>query len=142
MKLDSLTLWLALAFAGSTLAEARLTPAQVQALPPAPTRKINFAKEIRPLLETSCVKCHGNGKRKGDFSIDTRESLLKGGESGPAVLPGQSAASPLIEMVSALNPDNFMPQKGSRLNAAQIGLLRAWIDQGLPWEKGLRSKSP
>ncbi len=142
MKLDSLKLWLTLFLASGALAEAKLTPEQVQALPPPATRKINFTKEIRPILETSCVKCHGNGKRKGDFSLDTREALLKGGESGAAVVAGQSVASPLIEMVSALNPDNVMPQKGSRLKPAQISLLRAWIDQGLPWEKGFTFKKP
>ncbi len=142
MKLDSLKLWLAVFGASGALAEARLTPEQVKALPPAATRRIHFAKDIQPILETSCVKCHGNGKRKGNFSLDTRASLLQGGESGAAVVAGQSAASPLIEMVSALNPDNVMPQKGSRLKPAQIGLLRAWIDQGLKWDEGFTFKKP
>ena len=142
MRFDSLKLWLAVFCASGAVAEARLAPEQIQALPPSATRKIRFASEIRPILETSCVKCHGNGKRKGDFSIDTRNSLLQGGESGAAVVSGRSADSPLIEMVSALNPDNVMPQKGSRLKPAQISLLRAWIDQGLPWEKGFTFKKP
>ena len=60
--------------------------------------------------------------------------MLKGGDSGPTVLPGKSAESLLIALVQGLDPDNIMPRKGSRLTPAQIGLLRAWIDQGAPWD--------
>ena len=59
--------------------------------------------------------------------------MLEGGDSGDAVLPGKSGDSLLIHLVAGLDPDNVMPQKGSRLKPAQIGVLRAWIDQGAPW---------
>src|SRR5207244_932718 len=64
-------------------------------------------------------------------------TLLKGGDSGPAVLPGKRAESLLIELVQGFDPDNVMPKKGSRLTAEQIGLLRAWIDQGAVWDAGI-----
>ena len=71
--------------------------------------------------------------RAGSASIPGRP-LLKGGDSGPAVLPGKSAESLLIALVQGVDPDNVMPRKGSRLTPEQIGLLRAWIDQGAPWD--------
>ncbi len=114
-----------------------LSEDQKRALPPPANRPVQFGKDIQPILAASCVKCHGRGRNKGGFQIDTRETFLQGGDSGPAVVPGKSAASLLIELVSGLDPDNVMPRKGSRLTAGQVGLLRAWIDQGLPWDANI-----
>lgn len=113
-----------------------LSPEQLDQLPPAAAHQIDFTKEVRPILEASCVKCHGRGKSKGDFALDSRETTLRGGESGPVVVPGKSGESYLIELVSGVDPDNVMPQKGSKLTREQVGVLRAWIDQGLTWEEG------
>ncbi|MEO6435430.1 MAG: DUF1549 domain-containing protein, partial [Tepidisphaeraceae bacterium] len=113
---------------------AKMTPAQTGQLPPPVAHAVDFKKEIQPILETSCVKCHGRGKDKGGFRIDDRETFLKGGDSGPAVVPGQSAESFLIELVMGFDSDSVMPKKGSRLKPEHIGLLRAWIDQGLKWD--------
>ena len=111
-----------------------LSEDQQRALPPPANRFVQFATDIQPILAASCVKCHGRGRDKGGFQIDTRETLLHGGDSGPAALAGNSAESLLVALVSGLDPDNVMPRKGSRLTAQQVGLLRAWIDQGLPWD--------
>ena len=107
-------------------------------LPPAATTQINFARDIQPILESSCLKCHGPEKPKSKFRVDDRAELLKGGDSGPSVLVGQSAQSPFIHYVARLVPDMEMPPngKGEPLTAAQVGLLRAWIDQGAPWSEG------
>ena len=68
---------------------------------------------------------------------------LKGGDLGPAILPGNSADSPLIHYVADLVPDLLMPSKGERLSAAQIGLLRAWIDQGADFgDADLKEETP
>jgi len=115
-------------------AQAAITPEQAAQLPPPAGRPISFARDIKPIFATSCVQCHGRGREKGGFRLDTRETTLKGGDSGPAVLPGKSAESPLIALVGGVDPDNVMPRKGSRLTAEQIGLLRAWIDQGAVWD--------
>ena len=112
-------------------------PDQVEKLPAAAAHPVNFSKEVRPILEASCIKCHGRGRAKGEFQIDTRETLLKGGESGAAVVPGKSAESYLIELVMGFDPDNAMPKKGSKLTRDQIGVLRAWIDQGAKWDEGI-----
>jgi len=113
---------------------APLTPAQIASLPPPADRAIDFVRDIKPILQNSCVKCHGRGRSKGGFSLETRNSLLDGGDNGPAIVPGASQRSHLIVLVAGLDPDLVMPQKGSRLKPEQIGLLRAWIDQGATWD--------
>ena len=123
-------------------AQAKLTPAQMAQLPPPASAPVDFMRDIKPILEASCVKCHGRGKEKGGFKLDTRATFLKGGDSGPAALAGRSAESLLIELVSGLDPDNVMPAKGSKLAAAQVGQLRAWIDQGMPWDAGVTFAKP
>ena len=116
---------------------AALTTEQARLLPQPSSRTVVFGQDIKPLFEARCVQCHGRGRDKGGLRIDTRESLLQGGDSGPVVKPGKSGESLLIELVSGLDPDNVMPKKGTRLTPDQVGLLRAWIDQGLPWDTGL-----
>lgn len=118
-------------------AKAAITPEQARLLPPPADHKIDFAREIKPIFEASCIKCHGRGKEKGGLRIDTRDTLLKGGDSGVVVVPGKSAESLLIALVQGFDPESIMPKKGSRLSAAQIGQLRAWIDQGLPWDSAI-----
>ncbi len=104
-------------------------------LPPPAAVKIDFARDIKPILETSCLRCHGPEKPKSHFRLDNREAALKGGENGVDILPGNSAKSPLIHYVARLAPDMEMPPpgKGQPLAAPQIGLMRAWIDQGAAW---------
>jgi mono/diheme cytochrome c family protein len=122
---------------GGLAAYARLTPEQLEKLPPPANHTVHFATEVKPIFDASCIKCHGRGRAKGGFRLDSRETVLKGGEDGVAVIPGKSAQSYLIELVSGLDPDNVMPQKGSKLTREQVGILRAWIDQGLPWDEGV-----
>lgn len=123
--------------AGRVALSATITPEQVAQLPPPANHLISFSKEIKPIFEASCIKCHGRGRDKGGLRLDTRETFLKGGDSGPAVLSGSSAQSLLIALVQGFDPDNIMPKKGSRLTPGQIGLLRAWIDQGVIWDSGI-----
>ena len=85
--------------AGCGAAQAAITPEQIAQLPPPAGHTVSFSKEIKPIFEASCIKCHGRGKEKGGFRLDTRETTLKGGDSGPAVLPGKSAESLLIALV-------------------------------------------
>ena len=115
-------------------------PAQ---LPPPAARPIDFAQDVKPILQVSCVRCHARGRDRGGFSIETRERLLAGGDSGDAVVPGDSAHSRLIALVAGLEPDVVMPQKGSRLTRDQIAVLRAWIDQGATWDPAVSfAKAP
>jgi mono/diheme cytochrome c family protein len=112
---------------------AALSPEQIAKLPPPATTSVDFTRDIKPIFDSACTKCHGKGKDKGDFSLETRAAFFKGGDSGNPIIAGKSAESLLIELVSGLNPDNVMPAKGSRLKAEQVSLLRAWIDQGANW---------
>src|SRR4051812_20699598 len=124
----TLLLLLALLTLSITAAEIDLSK-----LPPPAEKTIDFARDIKPLLENSCIKCHGPEKPKSKFRLDTRASALKGGEDNPEdIIPMQSAKSPLIHYVAGLVEDMKMPPtgKGDPLTPQQIGLLRAWIDQG------------
>ncbi len=95
---------------------------------------VNFLRDIRPILKRSCYRCHGGGQEKGKFRLDTRELFLAGGKSGAAVKVGDSAHSRLIDLVTATNPKKAMPNKGRRLSASEVEVLKAWIDQGLIWD--------
>ena len=129
-----MTFLLPLAFLSLASAEAADLAAQ---LPPAANRKMDFAADIQPILESKCFKCHGSEKQKGGYRLDEAEAALKGGdEHAPNIHPGKSAESPLIQFVAGLDPDTKMPPKGEPLTAEQIGLLRAWIDQGAVWPEG------
>jgi hypothetical protein len=127
----------ALLVLGLPSAHAKFTPEQRAKLPPPASETVDFKRDIQPIVEKSCVKCHGRGRNKGGFVFETRESLLKGGDSGPVVIEGNSAESPLIELVSGIDPDSVMPAKGTKLTAHEVGLMRAWIDQGIKWDSNI-----
>jgi mono/diheme cytochrome c family protein len=108
--------------------------ADLSKLPPPATRDIDFAADVQPIFAASCLQCHGDEKQKGGLRLDRRDDVLKGGDAyGPSIIPGDSGASPLIRIVAGLDEDMMMPQKGDSLTAEQIGVLRAWIDQGAKW---------
>jgi hypothetical protein len=90
-----------------------------------------FEKQIRPLFAEKCHKCHGVGKVRGGLSLSGRELLLKGGDSGPAAVPGQPKESLLVEAVEHRG-ELKMPPNG-KLSATEIDRLRHWIEIGLPW---------
>jgi mono/diheme cytochrome c family protein len=102
-------------------------------LPPAAGRKIDYRKDIQPILAKNCYSCHGPEKQKSDLRLDRKSAALAGGAEGPAFVPGDGAESPLLQRVAAVDPDTVMPPKGERLTAEQVGLIRAWIDQGASW---------
>ncbi len=122
-------------------AGAALAPAT---LPAAATRAVDFARDIQPIFAAKCYACHGPQKQKAQFRLDRKADALKGGDShAPDIIPGKSADSPLIHFVAGLVPDMQMPQKGEPLTMEQVGLLRAWIDQGAQWPddgSGTRAK--
>jgi hypothetical protein len=106
-------------------------------LPPASDKKdLTFATDIKPIMEKSCVKCHGSSKQKAKLRLDTLEAALKGGEDGKMIIPGDSAKSPLVFSVAHVgDEDMFMPPPDNKdkipaLTAEQVGVIRAWIDQG------------
>ncbi len=117
------------AFAGAW-GQAQQTPAPVAS----GARAISFTRDIHPILTERCFKCHLGDEKRGGFSMNTRESLLAGGEQGPTVKPGDAEHSLLIELVSSEDPEERMPNKADPLTPEQIAILRAWIDEGLDWD--------
>jgi Planctomycete cytochrome C len=111
------------------------TQLEEQRLPPAARVKIEFSRDIQPIFEKCCWRCHGPEKAKSHFRLDSREAALKGGENGVDIVPGKSARSPLIGYVAGLVRDMEMPPPGKAdpLSTNEVALLRAWIDQGVPW---------
>ncbi len=89
-----------------------------------------FEKSVRPVLAARCVECHGPAKQKGHLRLDHRDFVLKGGDSGPAIAPGQPADSLLVE---AVNYASFeMPPTG-RLKPEEVAVLTKWVELGAPW---------
>lgn len=98
------------------------------------TSPIDFKRDIRPILEKRCVRCHGSKTSKGGLRLDSRRNLLRTNDSGePAVVPGKSAASELIVRIISDDDDERMPQEAKRLGDREITLLRTWIDTGAVW---------
>ncbi len=114
---------------GAVLAVAR---AVFAADPPiSPEQAEFFEKQVRPVLVEHCVVCHGEKKQEGGLRLDSRESLLKGGDGGPVVAPGKPEESELIDAVRQTG-DLKMPPKG-KLASEKIAALGEWVKLGLPW---------
>jgi hypothetical protein len=127
----------------SALALASLTAAaddgmDPSKLPPAAAKTgITYATDIKPIFEKSCVKCHGADKPKAKLQLNSLEAALKGGKNGKDIIAGKSEKSPLVYSVAHVGEDEdlYMPPPDNKdklapLTKEQIGLIRAWIDQG------------
>ena len=117
----------------STLALGAAPKLDLSKLPPAATKTgVTYAADIKPIFEKSCFKCHGPEKQKGKLRLDSLEAALKGGENAPNIVAKDSAKSTLVHSVARLVEDEAMPPegKGEPLSKEQVGLVRAWIDQG------------
>lgn len=101
-----------------------------QEFPHSVSAEIRFVEDVQPILDKHCIECHGAGKQTSDLRLDLRSAILKGSGSGEVIKIGKSAESRLIEVVSGLDPDYRMPPDGNGLTPEEIGILRAWIDQG------------
>lgn len=104
-------------------------------LPSPAKQKVEFLKDIKPLLDKSCTECHSGEKPKGKFSTESMEKMTQGTGLDAPIIPGNSAKSPIVHYVADLIEDSEMPPKDKRekypmLTKEQISLLRAWIDQG------------
>ncbi len=129
------TLILTFALSTFTMAAFAAEP-DISKLPPAAKKAgVTFDADIKPIIEKSCLKCHSGEKPKGKFRVDTKENILKGADGEKVVEVGNSAKSGMIHAVADLVADEEMPPLDKRdkypaLTKDQIGLLRAWIDQG------------
>jgi hypothetical protein len=105
-------------------------------LPPPAEKQVDFDADVKPLFATHCFKCHAGDKQKGGFRLDDEKAFREGGNSGVVARVGKSAESLLIHLVSGTKPDEIMPPgEAKKLTPQEIGILRAWIDQGAKWGK-------
>ncbi len=91
-----------------------------------------FESRVRPVLAGTCLKCHGVSTHKGGLRLDSRDAVLKGGDSGAAVVPGNPDASPMIDAINYRGLE--MPPTG-KLNPREIAALVEWVKMGAPWPK-------
>ena len=119
---------------GWTAPEGRLM-AQLAELPPPAETRVSFSREVEPIFQSRCSVCHGPQQQMNGLRLDRREDALRGSYSGLVILPGNSADSKLIHMVAGLlqGEGKIMPPVGDGLTEKEIGILRAWIDQGAEW---------
>ncbi|HVR82796.1 MAG TPA: c-type cytochrome domain-containing protein, partial [Planctomycetota bacterium] len=98
---------------------------------------VEFERGIVPILRDSYLTCHGPAKQKGHFRLDEREPALRGGDDGPAIVPGDRSHRPLFGLLHEKDPGTRMPQKRLPLPSEQIELPGRWIDQGASWPDGI-----
>ena len=112
-------------------------------LPLSARAEVDFVKEIKPLIESSCIKCHSGPKPKGGLSMETLAGLVKGGNEGMALVPGKSADSKIFTFMTLPKTDDMrMPPDGEPLAKAVSDKMKAWIDEGAKWPEGVVIKGP
>lgn len=119
-----------------TLLLVAALPTSAAAQQPAKGDKTDFAHDVVPILKAKCAKCHTNGTYKGGISFDTRAEFV----ASKVVVPGKSADSELVKRVTHADPEMRMPPKADPLTEKEVRVLKAWIDDGLPWEAGFTFK--
>jgi hypothetical protein len=103
--------------------------------------KVDFKKEILPILQKSCIECHGPEKQKGKLRLDSKEAALKAGKESPVITPGDAMKSELYRRITLpAGHDDIMPNKGEPLSKAQTDLFRDWINQGAEWPETALAK--
>ena len=95
-----------------------------------PSDAVDYVQDIKPILARRCYSCHGALKQKNELRLDTAALVIKGGSGGPAIVPGKSGESLLVEAITGTEGAKLMPPEGEPLTPEQIAKLRAWIDQG------------
>src|SRR5688500_14288021 len=107
------------------------------ALPSLAADKIDFNLDVKPILEATCVSCHGPEKPKASLRLDSRAAALKGGDDGAALVPGKPKESPLYSTtILPADHDDVMPPK-EQLTKEQTEILRRWIEEGASWPDDL-----
>src|SRR5262245_238637 len=121
--------------AGFSNADDKATPAASQ-LPPAPSGKVGFQRAIQPIFARACLSCHNAEKQRSGLRLDDGKAALKGGNSGTVITPGDALKSRLLHLIASPDPKTRMPPKNRpALTAKEVGLIRAWVEQGAVWPK-------
>jgi hypothetical protein len=135
--LSSRLFWLALLLAtwgtGQSLADSPAAPGS------APT--VDFVRDIKPIFVAHCYECHGPGEERGGLSLAQHALALSGGDTAPAFVPGSAGTSLLVARVTG-SESPAMPLDREPLSAAQIDLLKIWIDEGAVWPESADEADP
>jgi mono/diheme cytochrome c family protein len=135
----AITTALALSLRAATAQDAPMdAPLDASKLPPASSQTgVTYDKDIKAIFDKSCIKCHGAEHQRGKMRLDSHDAAVKGGKSAKDVVAGKSGESRLVFAVAHVGDDDraFMPPPQEKshvppLTKDQIGLIRAWIDQG------------
>jgi mono/diheme cytochrome c family protein len=103
---------------------------------------VDFGAQVFPILEKSCISCHGPEKQKGGLRLDSKAGAFKGGDDGVVLVAGDAAKSDLYRRITlSEGSDDVMPNKGDVLPKAQTDLIRDWINQGAPWPETALAKA-
>ena len=108
---------------------------EAQTQEPAASNGVSFTDDIRPIMERSCWNCHGEAAKLSQLDLSNRETALKGGTRGPAIVPGHAEESRLYRMVAGLS-EPPMPMTGGPLSDTELTAIRTWIDDGAHWDEG------
>jgi mono/diheme cytochrome c family protein len=100
-----------------------------------------FSKSVQPILADNCIKCHGPDRQKGHLRLDSRDAVLAGGKSGPAIVVGKPEESVLIKAVRYTDDDLQMPPK-KQLSDDDIKVLVDWVTRGAPWSADAAAATP
>jgi mono/diheme cytochrome c family protein len=99
-------------------------------------RNVNFAAEVQPIFVEHCIQCHGPDRQEASLRLDLRDTALKGGDSGPWFVAGKSSESEIVRRITAEDESERMPppdEPTRPLSAAQVDVIKAWIDSGAAW---------
>jgi ankyrin repeat protein len=110
-------------------------------LPPAASIEVDYDQDVRPLLSQNCYSCHGQDVQQSGLRLDLRQNALRGGDYGPVIVPGNSAESKLTRRLVTGDGGLQMPPTGA-LTDEEIGILRAWIDQGAEFRTEIAEEAP
>lgn len=125
------------------VAGAGQDPVLAEKVPPPVARSVDFVNDVQPILRAYCFECHSAGNEEGNLNLAIKARAMEGGEHGPVLVRGNSFGSSMVHLVSGVEPDRMMPPDDKEyLNAEQIGILRAWIDQGATWPAGVDVLDP
>src|SRR5262249_50074616 len=103
---------------------------------------VGFNKDIKPILEGTCLRCHNPEKAKGKLRMNTRENFMKGSENGPVIVAGKPGESPLCKLVNPpKSSEDRMPPEGGPLATAQVETIEKWIKEGTKWPDGVALKA-
>ncbi|MGC6466708.1 MAG: DUF1549 domain-containing protein [Akkermansiaceae bacterium] len=95
--------------------------------------EVDFVHEVMPVLRNHCAECHTGNQKKGGLAMNTRAQLLEGSEFDEVVSPGKAGESLMMKLIRSSDEDEWMPPKGPRLTADEVGILEKWINEGMPW---------